>query len=319
MSAVTGEQQEPSSIWRWLGPLASLVVFGFVAFVLHREIAHLHVRDIAHHLGSIPRSAVGAALVLTALSYWLLSYYDWLAMRYIRKTMAYSRLLFTSFIAYAFGHNLGLAAFTGAAIRMRLYGSVGLTAIEVVAAQGFCSLTSAIGLTTLGGLALVLAPDKFGHVMHLNFLWARALGAIMLGVIVAYVVCCALIRRNIEIRGWQLRMPRPSLALMQIVVGLVDLNVAATILWILIPPEANVTYVQFIGAYAAAVTAGLISHVPGGIGVFETVIILAIPQVPASELLSAILVYRATYYLVPLVFAALMFGAKELEARRGSL
>ena len=109
MSAVTSEQQEPSSIWRWLGPLASLVVFGFVAYVLHREIAHLHVRDIVHHLSSIPRSAVGAALALTALSYWLLSYYDWLAMRYIRKGMAYSRLLFTSFIAYAFGHNLGLA------------------------------------------------------------------------------------------------------------------------------------------------------------------------------------------------------------------
>ena len=319
MSAVTGEQQESSSIWRWLGPLASLVVFGFVAYVLHREIAHLHVRDIVHHLGSIPRSAVGAALALTALSYWLLSYYDWLAMRYIRKTMAYSRLLFTSFIAYAFGHNLGLAAFTGAAIRMRLYGTAGLTAIEVVTAQGFCSLTSALGLTTLEGLSLAIEPDKLGHVLHLNIVWSRALGFMLLGLVATYVIGCLFIRRPIEIRGWQLRMPRASLALAQVALGVLDLAVASAILWVLLPNEANVTYIAFLGAYAAAVTATILSHVPGGIGVFETVIILAIPGVPASSLLSSMLVYRATYYLVPLAVAALMFGAKELEARRGSI
>ena len=319
MSAVTSEHEEPSSIWRWLGPLASLLVFGAVAYVLHREIAHLHVRDIVHHLGSIPRSSVAWALGLTALSYWVLSFYDVLAMRYIRKKMAYSRLLFTSFIAYAFGHNLGLAAFTGAAIRMRLYGTAGLTAIEVVTAQGFCSLTSAIGLTTLGGLSLAIEPDKIGHVLHLNFVWSRAIGCMLLGAVAAYVICCALIRAPIEIRGWQLRMPRPTLALAQVALGLIDLAVASAILWVLLPNEANVTYIAFLGAYAAAVTATILSHVPGGIGVFETIIILAIPQVPASSLLSSMLVYRATYYLVPLAVAALMFGAKELEARRGSL
>ena len=319
MSAVTSEHEEPSSIWRWLGPLASLLVFGAVAYVLHREIAHLHVRDIVHHLGSIPRSSVAWALGLTALSYWVLSFYDVLAMRYIRKKMAYSRLLFTSFIAYAFGHNLGLAAFTGAAIRMRLYGTAGLTAIEVVTAQGFCSLTSAIGLTTLGGLSLAIEPDKIGHVLHLNFVWSRAIGCMLLGAVAAYVICCAFIRAPIEIRGWQLRMPRPTLALAQVALGLIDLAVASAILWVLLPNEANVTYIAFLGAYAAAVTATILSHVPGGIGVFETIIILAIPQVPASSLLSSMLVYRATYYLVPLAVAALMFGAKELEARRGSL
>ena len=319
MSAVTNEHDEPSSIWRWLGPLASLLVFSAVAYVLHREIAHLHVRDIVHHLGSIPRSSVIAALGLTALSYWVLSFYDFLAMRYIRKQMAYARLVFTSFIAYAFGHNLGLAAFTGAAIRMRLYGTAGLTGLDVVTAQGFCSLTSAIGLTTLGGISLVVEPEKIGHVLHLGQVWSRAIGCIMLGVVLAYLVCCTLLRRSIEVRGWQLRMPRVSLALAQVVLAVVDLAIASAILWVLLPNESNVTYFAFLGAYAAAVTATILSHVPGGIGVFETVIILAIPQVPASELLSSMLVYRAAYYLVPLGFAALMFGAKELETRRGSL
>ena len=264
MSAVTNEHDEPSSIWRWLGPLASLLVFSAVAYVLHREIAHLHVRDIVHHLGSIPRSSVIAALGLTALSYWVLSFYDFLAMRYIRKQMAYARLVFTSFIAYAFGHNLGLAAFTGAAIRMRLYGTAGLTGLDVVTAQGFCSLTSAIGLTTLGGISLVVEPEKIGHVLHLGQVWSRAIGCIMLGVVLAYLVCCTLLRRSIEVRGWQLRMPRVSLALAQVVLAVVDLAIASAILWVLLPNESNVTYFAFLGAYAAAVTATILSHVPGG-------------------------------------------------------
>jgi phosphatidylglycerol lysyltransferase len=319
-SEIIGNQQdEPSSIWRWLGPLASLLVFSAVAYVLHREIAHLHIRDIVQHLRSIPRSAVAAALGITALSYFILSFYDFFGLRYLGKRIAYARLAFTSFIAYAFGHNLGLAAFTGAAIRLRLYASAGLTAIDVVTVQGFCSLTSAIGLSTLGGLSLVLEPDQIGGVLHLPVAWSRALGSLLLSGVGIYALCCVLIRRPIEIRGWQLRMPRPTLALAQVALGLVDLSVASAILWILLPPQANVTYLAFLGAYSAAVTATIISHVPGGIGVFETIIILAIPAVSPSSLLGSLLVYRAVYYLVPLAVAALMFGAKELEARRGSL
>src|SRR5262249_55898798 len=158
-------------------------------------------------------------------------------------------------------------------------------------------------------------PDKIGHVLHLNFYWSRAIGGVLLGVVLTYVICCALIRRPIEIRGWQLRMPHPSLAVAQVVLGTLDLCIASAVLWRLLPDDANVTYVAFLGAYTAAVTATLISHVPGGIGVFETVIILAIPQVPASALIGSMLVYRVVYYLVPLGFAALMFGAKELETR----
>ncbi|MEP7245064.1 MAG: bifunctional lysylphosphatidylglycerol flippase/synthetase MprF [Gammaproteobacteria bacterium] len=320
MSETTAKRDdEPSSIWRWLGPLASLVVFSAVAYVLHREIARLHFRDIMQQLHSIPRSSVVEALGIAAASYWILSFYDFLALKYLRKSVAYARLVFTSFIAYAFGHNLGLAAFTGAAIRMRLYSSAGLTGIDVFTVQGFCSLTSAIGLSTLGGLSLVFEPRQIGHVLHLPTNMARLVGSVLLGAVAAYVLCCALIRRKVEIRGWQFRMPRPTLALGQVVLGLVDLSVASAVLWAVLPPEANVSYLAFLGAYSAAVTATIISHVPGGIGVFEAVIILAIPSVPASSLIGSMLVYRAVYYLVPLAVAAIMFGAKELEARRGSL
>jgi uncharacterized membrane protein YbhN (UPF0104 family) len=67
----------------------------------------------------------------TAASYWLLGFYDVLALRYLGKLVPYGRTLFTSFIAYAFGHNFGIAAFTGGAVRYRLYSSAGLSAADV--------------------------------------------------------------------------------------------------------------------------------------------------------------------------------------------
>jgi phosphatidylglycerol lysyltransferase len=319
MTAKAAIEPEPSRIWRWIGPIAALAVFGAVAYVLHREIANLHIRDIFHELRSISAMNIAIALMITALSYWVLSFYDFLGLRYVRKTMPYARMVFTSFIAYAFGHNLGLAAFTGAAIRLRLYASAGLTAIDVVTVQGFCSLTSGIGLATLGGLSLLLEPQQLHDAVRLPLWWTRIVGAALLCLVIAYATGSIFFRKPLELRGWQLRIPRPAISFPQIALGLLDLGIASTVLYVLLPDNANINYLAFLGAYAAAVTAGIVSHVPGGIGVFETVIILAIPQVPASQLLGSMLVYRGVYYLVPLAVAALLFGLKELEARRSSI
>ena len=128
-----GDQREAEdrSVFRWIGPIAALLVFSGVAWVLHKEMAHLHIRSVWAHLHAIPRRNIVAALCFTAASYWLLSTYEVLALRYLRKQIAYSRIVFTSFIAYSFGHTLGFAAFTGAAIRFRLYATAGVSAIEV--------------------------------------------------------------------------------------------------------------------------------------------------------------------------------------------
>ena len=115
---------------RWLPPLAALLVFGGVVAVLHHELKQLHLRSVFEHLHSISRTNIMAALGFTAASYLLLSSYDALALRYRRRVIPYARVLFTSFIAYSFGHTLGFAAFTGAAIRFRLYSTSGVTAIS---------------------------------------------------------------------------------------------------------------------------------------------------------------------------------------------
>jgi len=307
------------SRWRWIGPLASLLVLGAVAYVLHRELAHLHIRDVIAQLRAIPRNDILIALGLTAVNYWVLSGYDFLGLRYLGKSVRYTRLLLTSFIAYAFGHNLGFGALTGAAVRFRLYSPLGLTAADIGTMAGFCSLTTGLGLATLASLSLILEPGRAAAVLHFNRDWSLTLGCLLAGAVLAYLTWCFTSRAPLEIRGWSLRVPRPHISVLQIVQGVVDMTLAASVLWWLLPAHAGVSFVAFVGIYVAAVTAGIASHVPGGLGVFEAVMLLTLPNVPPGSLLGAILIYRATYYLLPLALATVLFGMAELRSRGGSL
>ena len=307
-------QREDRSGFRWVGPTLALLVFAGVVWVLHREMAHLHIRSVWTHLHEIPRRNVIAALCFTGLSYWLLSTYEWLALRYLVRQIAYSRVVFTSFIAYSFGHTLGFAAFTGAAIRFRLYATAGITAVEVATISAFCSLSIGIGLALIAGFSLLLAPDQAALVLHLGRTWLMLIGGLLLGLVMAYGIWASLSKSTLEIRGWALRAPGPAIALPQIALAMLDLSLAGAVVYSLLPDDANIDFITFLGAYAAAVIAGIVSHVPGGIGVFETVMILALPNVPPDALLGSLLAYRAIYYLVPILFGAILFGAKELSA-----
>jgi phosphatidylglycerol lysyltransferase len=307
-------------LWRrWLMPGVSLLVFAGVAFALHRELAQFRLSNILAHLRAIPASAIGAAISCTAASYWLLGFYDVLALRYLGKPMAYGRTVFTAFIAYSFGHNFGIAAFTGGAVRYRLYASAGLSAADVATVAGFCAVTTAIGLGALAGVSFVFAPHQGMNPPHLNRHIVQALGVLLLALIAAYALWSLTGPRKIELRGWALRAPSPSVALPQIVLAIVDLGLSALVLWVLLPAGHNVALLAFAGAYSTAVVAGVISHIPGGLGVFESLIVLALPGVPADQLLGSLLAWRAIYYVLPLLVAALLFGGQELRTQRPAL
>jgi phosphatidylglycerol lysyltransferase len=318
-TAPDATEAEDSSPWRWIGPLAALLVFAVVAFILHRQFTHLHIKDVFRHLHNIPRRQVGEALTFTALSYWLLSTYELLALRYLRRVLPYTRIVFTSFIAYAFGHTLGFSVFTGAAIRFRLYASAAVSAVDVATVTGFCSLSLAIGLATISGLSLLLTPSHTASVLHLHHNWSLLVGALLLSAVVAYALWACFARGALEIRGWALRAPGPAIGLTQIALSVMDLSLSSAVLWSLLPAGSHVPFITFLGVYAAAVIAGIISHVPGGVGVFEAVILFTVPTVPPDALLGSLLAYRAIYYLVPLVVATVLFAAKELSEQRVAL
>ena len=307
------------TLWRWVGPLAALLVFTLVVWVLHHQLAHLHVKRVFAHLHAIPSRQILAALGFTALSYWLLTTYELLALRYLRRAIPYTRIVFNAFIAYSFSHTLGFSAFTQTAIRLRLYATARISAIDVAMVSVFCSVSFGIGLATVSGLSLVLSPEHAAKLLHLDQRWAELVGMLLLALVCTYALWASLARGTLEIRGWALRAPGPAIGLTQITLGVLDLSLSCAVLWSLLPVGAHVHYITFLGVYAAAVIAGIISHVPGGVGVFEAVILLTLPGVPTDALLGSLLAYRAVYYLVPLVFGTLLFGSKELSAQWGRL
>ncbi|HEV7985516.1 MAG TPA: bifunctional lysylphosphatidylglycerol flippase/synthetase MprF [Steroidobacteraceae bacterium] len=311
--------EEIRELWRrWLLPTVTLVIFVLVGFGLRHELAEFRFSNVLASLKSISRDALAGAVLCTAVSYGLLGFYDVLALRYLNKVVSYGRTLFTSFIAYAFGHNFGIAAFTGAAVRYRLYSSAGLSAADVAAVSAFCGVTTAIGLGVLAGLSFIADPHSGSHAVHMNHNIVFGLGIVLLLLVVLYGVWSILGPEAIEVHGWRLRAPTPQIALPQIALAVIDLAISALVLWLLLPRGSNVSLLVFAGAYSTAMTAAVVSHVPGGLGVFESLLVLALPGVPADQLLGSLLAWRAVYYLLPLLAATVLFGGQELKAQHST-
>jgi len=291
-------------------------IFAAVIYVMHRELAALHPSDVLRKFRRIPSHDLVLATLLTVTSYWLLSFYDVLALRYLGRTVNYARVLMTSFVSYALGHNLGLSAFTGAAVRYRLYGSYKLGVADVATIATFCSVTSTIGFSVLTGASLALEPGETASLLHANVTLVRWIGAVLLLVILCYLGWAGNRAHAIRIGEFELKAPGGGLAVGQLLLAVLDLTAAAAVLWTLLPDSADVDFVHFAGTYAVACVAGIASHVPGGLGVLESVIVLALPQVRLDALLGSLLAYRIIYYLLPLGVATLVFTTREVATYR---
>lgn len=306
--------------WRSLRaalPLVPVALLVLAAWALHRELIHFSYRDVRRAWDALPAWRIALAFGITAASYLLLTLYDVLALRYVRRRLPYPRVALTSFLAYAFGHNVGLSALSGGAIRLRLYSSSGLSAAEVTRVVAFCSVTFWVGVLAAGGPALLAAPAHLGVPLPLG---AHALGALFCAAALGYLALCAIRRAPLRLRGLAVAVPGPGLALAQVVVAAADWLLAALVLAALLPPEAAISFPALVALFVAAQVAGLVSQVPGGLGVFEAIVVAALsPRVPADTTLATLLAYRAVYYLVPFGAAIATLSVTEAARHRGRL
>ncbi len=306
--------------WRLLESAAGLLLFGVALTILHHELRAYHYHDVLAELRGLPRSRVWLAFALTVLNYAALTGYDRLAFAFIGNPLRYARIALASFIAYVFAHNVGLSFLGGSAVRFRLYSGWGLTTSEIAAVAGFNAITFWLGFLTLTGVALLSAPPPLPAAVHLPLASTRILGILCLALLAAYLAVIAVRRSPLRWRDWQLTPPGLRLALLQVGLSVLDWTLAASVLYALLPPLRGVPFIRFVGVYLLAQVAGIASTVPAGLGVFETVILVALgPLAPQSAILGSLLAYRVIYYLVPLIAGVGLLAGHELLERRPAI
>lgn len=302
-----------------LAAAVSLALFVVAAAMLHHELARVHLSDVRNALYQVPAGDLLLAALGTFGSYLALTGYDVLALRHLRHPVPYPRVALNAFIATTVGHNLGMALFSAGAVRVRLYTAAGLSATEVAGLEALVGLTFGVGVTCVSGLALLLDPAATGQLLNLSPGSGRFIGILLLLAVAAYLGFGLLRRAPVRMGNWQLHVPGAGIALGQLALATADLGCAAAALFWLLPADAAGSFPMFLGVYALAVGAGVVSHVPAGLGVFETVLVLGLPGVPVDGLLAAVLAYRALYYLLPLAGAALLSAGILVHARRAAL
>lgn len=307
--------------WRtWLAATLPVIVFALALIALHRLGGEFHLRDVLAEFASIPHWRILAAILLAAASYLALSGYEGLALDYAGVPMPWRRFGLTSFMAYAIGHNLGFTALSGGAVRFRLYSPLGLGAADIAKVVGFGVLTFALGVGTLAGISLIAHTGEAAALLHASAGVSRTLGVALLAAVIGYVLACASRRAPVSWRGWQLEPPSTRLALAQVVVASADLLLASACLYVLLPSGTSVSFLAFAGLYMIALAASVASAVPGGLGVFESILVLLLaPAVPAPRMLGALLAYRLVYYVLPFVIALVLLTAHEAGRQRGRL
>ena len=291
------------------GPFIAIILFAAGLFALNRLLGEVHSQDILQRIRTVPGRSLVLAVVSTVLGFGALAGYDWSALRYIGRKLPLPTIGLVSFIGFALSNSLGVGAVTGAAVRYRLYTRLGLEPGEIAIVSTFCAAGFGLGVTLVGGLTLVLQPTAFAGVPPDVARW----GAILVLAGLAGLLFAGS-RKGVTLRlgRYSFALPTSRVLLGQVVFSVLDLGLAGATLFVLLP-AGGPSFLEFLPIFALAAIAGVISHVPGGIGVFESVILAAMPAGLAPEgVAAALLLYRAIYYLAPFLIAFVLLTAGEL-------
>ena len=302
---------------KYLPPLLGLVVLAGVFIGLHGALKKVSAGDVLAAFAATPQHQVFHALMLLALSVCVMAIYDLPGVTFARRSENFPRLGLhriglASFCAYALSHVLGAPALSSAAIRLRLYAQWGVPSAGIGRIIALSGSTFAIGLSTMLGFLLLIQPHAvpvFGHaapgVLRLG-------GAVLAGIAAAYVVA-AKGRESVTLFGREIALPGARLALAQIIVAAADMSISSAILYTVLPDAPGLSYLHVLSVYLAAFASGLFSGLPGGVGVFDSVLLLGLSAyLPPATALGAILLFRVMYFLAPACLAGICYAGHEL-------
>ncbi|SEM58227.1 phosphatidylglycerol lysyltransferase [Luteibacter sp. UNCMF331Sha3.1] len=299
------------------GPLLSVVLLCLALWALHAMAREVTYRQIASYVHGLPNTDIALAVLLTGAGYLVMTLYDWFGLRSIGKRLPAKRVGMISFISYAFSNALGMSLLVSGSIRYRFYVQAGLTTGEVARVVLYTTLSFWLGLAALTGVTLLVIPIPADVPLSA---WRIPLAIVLAGVPLAWFAAAVLVRRPVRLWRWAVETPRPAVAARQILIGALDWGLAAGVLYVLMPEAIAGGFGHFLAIFVLAQMAGLISHVPGGIGVFEAVMLAGFGATGnhglEAPILGSLAAYRLVYYLLPLCTATVMVIWREVRALR---
>ncbi|HZL91130.1 MAG TPA: lysylphosphatidylglycerol synthase domain-containing protein [Pirellulaceae bacterium] len=297
---------------KFAAPVLSAAIFAIACWLIYREVRDFGSHDIVAAFTRISWPQRAAALALTAAAYGMFVGYDLLATRLVGRRLPLWQIALAAFLGYAAGNNFGLVL-GGSTVRYRLYTSWGLSATDVVNVMAVLCLTFWLGLFALAGMVFVAEPIPIPPVLHVPLATVRPVGYTLLAAVAIWVAIILTRKQPLTIRNWVLPLPDVRFTLMQMALACSDFATAAAVAYVLMPKSVALSYPMFLSCYLLAVLAGVVLHVPGGLGVVELVLLKILPEVPKDELLGALIVFRLFYYFVPLCIAGVIFALHELR------
>jgi len=290
-------------IWPLIGSAAVILS----VWLLYHELRGISLDDVWDSLKAIPPHQYALSVAAALVAYAALAGYDHIALLHLRKKVSFLFVSLCSFTTYALSHNIGGSVFSGAVVRYRAYGSKGLTVQEVGVLVAMCWFTFILSTVLAFGIVLVLEPhlgDRFGEVLP-TFVTAIG-GGFLLALVGLYVVGSWVGFKPLQIGRFKLEYPRLPIVWRQLIIGPLELFGAGAILYFALPADGNPGYIVVLGVFIVAFSIASITHAPGGIGVFEYVVLKGLPEFDEASVLAALLVFRLIYLIVPLIIALIV-------------
>ena len=305
-----------SRLGKLLPALVSFAIIAIAAIVLWSKLAEVNPAGVAASFAAIPGSALVLAGLFAAGAFFAMAVYEVQMLRYLRPMAGWQRPFVTALIAYPIGHAVGLGAFSGGAIRYRIYSAAGFGAADIGKLILLSVMPFASGLGLLAGVSMLAATEGAAAALHLQHQVVAMIGA---GLLLTHIIYVALVIARVRPLGsWvpAFELPSPRLTTIQYLLGITEVLCAIAVLYVLLPLEAGIAFPAFVAVYVAAITAGALSGVPAGLGVFESILLVTLTGVPTEALLGAVLAYRLVFELLPFVSGLLLLLAYEAWAPR---
>jgi len=299
--------------WNRIGVLLSITIITIAVVVLVHMLREIDRNEVFRALRETSAVRICASALFVAGGYFTLTFYDLFALRTLgAKKIPYRIAALAGFTSYSIGHNVGATVFTGGAVRYRIYSAYGLDAVAVAKICFLAGLTFWLGNVTVLGLGITVDPQAASAIDQLPALPNRIIGIVLLIILACYIAWVWSAPREIGRGEWNVRLPSGPSTLLQIGIGILDLACCSLAMYVLLPAEPNIGFITVAVVFVSATLLGFASHAPGGLGVFDATMMVALWPFDKESVLAGLLLFRVLYYLCPFALALVILGTREI-------